>query len=145
MPEGSAEQQRRWPQPRYAHTRNSLPFSMRFSCEPEKSLLRKLERLSLRQWLPPGSPHDSGSVRAATLCGTYSRDRRSESASHIQLRFLSNAGRSRNLGWRGAFQVLVLVPKGRRMVARGGASDSGHTRNPGESDVSPGGGGGNPV
>jgi hypothetical protein len=30
--------------------------------------------------------------------------------------------------------MLVLVPKGRRIVAQGGASDSGHTRNPGETE-----------
>jgi len=33
-----------------------------------------------------------------------------------------------------ALQVLVLVPKGRRIVAEGGASDSGHSRNPGETE-----------
>jgi hypothetical protein len=31
-------------------------------------------------------------------------------------------------------QVPVLVPKGRRIVAQGGASDSGHARNPGETE-----------
>src|SRR5262249_26174609 len=34
-----------------------------------------------------------------------------------------------------AFQLLVLVPKGRRIVAQGGASDDGHTRNPGETEA----------
>jgi hypothetical protein len=31
-------------------------------------------------------------------------------------------------------QVRIRVPKGRRIVAQGGASDSGHSRNPGETE-----------